>query len=176
MRTFLSIFATIAIILGAAAPAAAQLPSVQVKDLSGKTVDTATLSNDGNPFLISFFATWCKPCMRELKAIHELYPDWQDETGVKMYIVSIDEAQNTHKVKPSLTPKDGTTRFSSMPTATSTAHSESRVCPICLFLTAKARLWNHTQATLTVPNTTSSRKSVRSRQQNKHYLTPPRRR
>ena len=58
MRTFLSIFATIAIILGAAAPAAAQLPSVQVKDISGKTVATATLSNDGNPFLIRLFENW----------------------------------------------------------------------------------------------------------------------
>lgn len=100
MRTFLSIFASIAIILGVAGTASAQLPSIQVKDLNGKTIDTATLSNEGNPFLISFFATWCKPCLRELKAIHELYPDWQEETGMKMYIVSIDEAQNTHKVKP----------------------------------------------------------------------------
>lgn len=75
-------------------------PSVQVKDLSGKTIDTATLSNDGKPFAISFFATWCKPCQRELRAIAEVYPDWQDETGMKMYIVSIDEAQNVSKVKP----------------------------------------------------------------------------
>ncbi len=176
MRTFLSIFATIAIILGAAAPAAAQLPSVQVKDLSGKTVDTATLSNDGNPFLISFFATWCKPCMREFKAIHELYPDWQDETGVKMYIVSIDEAQNTHKVKPLVDSEGWDYEVLLDANGDFYRSLESRVCPICLFLTAKARLWNHTQATLTVPNTTSSRKSVRSRQQNKHYLTPPRRR
>ena len=50
--------------------------------------------------IISFFATWCKPCLRELHAIADLYPDWKDETGVKMYIVSIDDAQNTSKVKP----------------------------------------------------------------------------
>lgn len=80
--------------------AGAQLPSVQVKNLSGNTVDTATLSNDGKPFVISFFATWCKPCLRELKAIAEVYPDWQDETGMKLIAVSIDEAQNSGKVKP----------------------------------------------------------------------------
>lgn len=78
----------------------AQLPSVQLKDLNGKTVDTATLSNDGNPYVISFFATWCKPCLRELKAINELYPDWQDETGMKLVAVSIDEGQNVSRVKP----------------------------------------------------------------------------
>lgn len=80
--------------------AAAQLPNVTVKDTKGKPVNVASLSNDGKPFIISFFATWCKPCCRELRAIADLYPDWIDETGVKIYIVSIDDAQNTSKVKP----------------------------------------------------------------------------
>ncbi len=84
----------------AGAGAYAQLPSVQLKDLEGKTVDTAALSNGGKPFVISFFATWCKPCNRELKAIHEQYADWQEETGMKVVAVSIDEAQNVNKVKP----------------------------------------------------------------------------
>lgn len=78
----------------------AQLPSVILKDINGKTVDTAQLKNDGKPFIISFFATWCKPCNRELKAISEVYADWQDETGVKVVTVSIDQAQNINKVKP----------------------------------------------------------------------------
>lgn len=78
----------------------AQLPSVQLRTIDGKTVDTAKLSNDGKPFVISFFASWCKPCLRELKAINEVYADWQDETGVKLYAVSIDQGQNSNKVKP----------------------------------------------------------------------------
>lgn len=78
----------------------AQLPSVMLKDMNGKTVNTATLSNDGKPFIVCFFATWCKPCNRELKAIHEVYSDWQDETGVKVIAISIDEGQNVQKVKP----------------------------------------------------------------------------
>lgn len=80
--------------------AAAQLPSVSLKDLSGKTVNTAELKNDGKPFIIDFFATWCKPCNRELTAISEVYEDWQEETGVKLIAVSIDQAQNINKVKP----------------------------------------------------------------------------
>ncbi|MDR0505219.1 MAG: TlpA family protein disulfide reductase [Dysgonamonadaceae bacterium] len=79
---------------------AQQLPSVQVKNLDGKTVDTSTLSNDGKPIIISFFATWCKPCLRELNAIHEIYEEWQEETGVKVIAISTDEAQNVNKVKP----------------------------------------------------------------------------
>ncbi len=78
----------------------AQIPSFQLKDINGKTVDTAQLSNDGKPFIISFFATWCHPCLRELTNISEVYEDWQEETGVKLIAVSIDEAQNANKVKP----------------------------------------------------------------------------
>lgn len=90
----------LALVIFGVSYASAQLPSVQLKDINGKTIDTATLSNDGKPFVISFFATWCKPCLRELRAINEVYPDWQDETGMKLIAISTDEAQNVHKVKP----------------------------------------------------------------------------
>ncbi len=78
----------------------AQLPNITLKDINGKTVNVAELSNDGKPIIIDFFATWCKPCAREIAAIHEVYPDWQEETGVKVILVSIDEAQDVNKVKP----------------------------------------------------------------------------
>ena len=87
-------------ILAGCTAANAQLPSVTLKTLDGKTDNTAEISNDGKPWVLTFFATWCKPCNRELKAIHEVYPDWQDETGMKLVAVSVDEAQNMNKVRP----------------------------------------------------------------------------
>ncbi len=87
-------------LFAAAQNISAQLPSYKLKTTDGKTIDTATLSNDGKPFIIDFFATWCKPCNRELSAISEVYEDWQAETGVKLFAVSIDKAQNANKVKP----------------------------------------------------------------------------
>lgn len=78
----------------------AQLPKVTLKDIHGKEVSTDTLSNQGRPFIIDFFATWCKPCNRELDAISEVYEDWQQETGVKIIAVSLDQAHNINKVKP----------------------------------------------------------------------------
>lgn len=100
MKSIKRLLMIVAVGIGIAFSANAQLPSVQLKDLSGKPVDSATLSNDGKPFIISFWATWCKPCIRELTAIHDVYPDWVEETGVKVYAISIDEAQNATKVKP----------------------------------------------------------------------------
>jgi peroxiredoxin len=86
--------------VGVAMQSKAQLPSVALKDINGKAINTAKLSNDGKPFIITFFAKWCKPCNRELNAISEVYEEWQEETGVKVFAVSIDQAQDALKVKP----------------------------------------------------------------------------
>jgi peroxiredoxin len=98
MKKIICLFAFV--LIGVLYVEAQQLPSVQLKDINGKTVDTSKLNNDGKPFIISFFATWCKPCLRELEAIKDVYEEWQEETGVKLYAISIDEAQNSLKVGP----------------------------------------------------------------------------
>lgn len=78
----------------------AQLPQVTLKDINGVAVRLDTLSNGGKPIIIDFFATWCKPCNRELSAISEVYEEWQRETGVRLIAVSIDQAHHINKVKP----------------------------------------------------------------------------
>jgi len=83
-----------------------KLPSVNIKTLDGKTINTQTISNNGKPIIVSFWALWCKPCKKELDAYNELYEDWQDETGVKIIAISIDDARSTAKVKPFVSGKD----------------------------------------------------------------------
>ena len=97
MKRVLVCLLTVLSILGSKA---ATLPDVTLHDVNGKEVNVADLAKTGKPVIISFFATWCKPCMRELHAVHEVYADWQEETGVEMYIVSVDKGQDSQKVKP----------------------------------------------------------------------------
>ena len=79
----------------------AKLPeNVTIKTLDGQSVQSSVIQNDGKPMIISFWATWCKPCNRELNAIKEVYEEWQEETGVKLVAVSIDDARSASRVKP----------------------------------------------------------------------------
>ena len=79
------------------------LPESSLKDLQGNVVSTSEISNDGKPIIISFWATWCKPCLRELHAYMDYYPEWQEEFGVKLVAISIDDTRNSQKVPPMVT-------------------------------------------------------------------------
>jgi thiol-disulfide isomerase/thioredoxin len=78
------------------------IPSVDIQTLDRKVFNTENISNDGKPMVLTFWALWCKPCIRELNAIADVYEDWQDETGVKVVAVSIDDARSLPQVAPTI--------------------------------------------------------------------------
>ena len=98
-KLFVLLFAVL-VVSGLQAQQKSDLPNVTIKDLQGKDVNIAKLSNNGKPFVLTFWATWCGPCIKEHNALDEVYQDWKDETGVKIYSVSIDDSRTTAKVKP----------------------------------------------------------------------------
>jgi thiol-disulfide isomerase/thioredoxin len=77
----------------------ASLPNVSLKDLQGNTVNIAELATAGKPLIVSFWATWCTPCKKELTNYADLYEDWQADFDVTIVAISIDDARNTAKVK-----------------------------------------------------------------------------
>ena len=85
---------------------ARKLPNIEVKTLKGDAFNISELDNDGNPIVISFWATWCKPCKKELNNISEVYEDWQEETGVKLVAISIDDTRSMAKVAPYINSSD----------------------------------------------------------------------
>lgn len=76
------------------------VPDVALKNTKDETVYTGSLENDGKPIIISFWATWCTPCKKELNTIKDMYIDWQDETGVRLIAVSIDDQRTSSRVVP----------------------------------------------------------------------------
>ncbi len=81
------------------------LPNVAVKSLDGKTVNIQEFAKDGKITVISFWATWCSPCKKELDAIADMYPDWQEDYNVELVAVTIDTRRALAKVGPMVASK-----------------------------------------------------------------------
>lgn len=73
-------------------------PSIDVKTLDGKTGNIQDFVGQGKITVVSFWATWCSPCKRELDAIADLYPEWQEEYNVEFLAITIDNARALAKV------------------------------------------------------------------------------
>lgn len=101
LTLFLSFMGVLAMAQNAKVP-----ENISIKTLDGKTVQSSVIQNDGKILILSFWATWCKPCNSELDAIKEVYDEWQEETGVKLIAVSIDDARSAARVKPWVDGKD----------------------------------------------------------------------
>ena len=102
------LFLVIGLVLATALAAQnTKLPqNISLKDIDGQTVPSSVIQNNGKPIIISFWATWYKPCNLELNTIKEVYDDWQEETGVKLVAISIDDARSAARVKPWVDGKD----------------------------------------------------------------------
>ncbi len=98
-QAFTLFFPALFFVFSSSAQRTATLPELTISTLDGREVNTNTLDNEGKPFAISFWATWCRPCLKELNAIDEIYYEWQDY-GFKLIAVSIDDARTRANVLP----------------------------------------------------------------------------
>ncbi len=98
------VIVALAIAFGLSITAEAQtVASIDLKNLEGMTVNPLDIVGKGNPTVICFWATWCSPCKRELNNYMDYYVDWQEETGVEIIAVSIDDSRSMSRVTPFVT-------------------------------------------------------------------------
>jgi cytochrome c biogenesis protein CcmG/thiol:disulfide interchange protein DsbE len=86
------------------------LASANVKTLQGQTLNVQELGKSGKITVISFWATWCSPCKKELDAIKDYYEDWQKEYGVELVAISVDDARTAAKIPAMVAEKGWTYR------------------------------------------------------------------
>ena len=93
-----------ALMFGASISPDKPFPSARLKTLDGKGVVLNETFGKNKLTVVSFWATWCSPCKKELDAMKELYGEWK-ALGIELVAVTIDDAQALNKVKPMIAQK-----------------------------------------------------------------------
>jgi thiol-disulfide isomerase/thioredoxin len=76
-----------------------KLPSIAVKKTNGEVIKLSDLSSLNKPMIISFWATYCNPCLQEFEAVADLYAEWKKEVDFEFIAISIDDSRSAAKVK-----------------------------------------------------------------------------
>lgn len=82
------------------------LPNTSLKTLEGKSVALKDEIDEDKITVLSFWATWCVPCINELDTISDDYEDLQEESNVEIIAISIDDSRTQKRVKPMVNGKD----------------------------------------------------------------------
>lgn len=83
-----------------------EVPSVTLKSVNNKDFNVKNdFAEKDKLYVISFWATWCVPCINELDAINEHYAEWSKELNMEVVAVSIDDTRTQKRVKPLLNGK-----------------------------------------------------------------------
>ena len=73
------------------------LPDLSVRLLDGKQVRLSALLEEG-PLLVSFWATWCAPCKKEMIFLEKFHQKY-NENSFRVLAISTDSPKSMSKVK-----------------------------------------------------------------------------
>jgi thiol-disulfide isomerase/thioredoxin len=77
-----------------------KIPNTNVSNLQGRTIKIQAEISKDKITVLSFWATWCVPCINELDAISDVYDDWKEETNVEIIALSIDDSRTQRRIRP----------------------------------------------------------------------------
>ena len=92
-----TLFSILIILLFAFSLSAQSINNLRLKTVDNKRFEIKEHLNKG-PIVIAFWATWCKPCRKELPAIKEVYKKYKDQE-LTVLAISIDSPRSLSKVK-----------------------------------------------------------------------------
>lgn len=98
MKIVLLLILAIALTISAQEKIEGTAPNFELENLEGDIVELSEFLGQG-PVLISFWATWCKPCVEELKAYEKIFNEYK-EKGFNLLAISVDSERSIAKVKP----------------------------------------------------------------------------
>ena len=76
------------------------IPNTNVTTLDGKSVKIQDEISKDKITILSFWASWCMPCINELDAISEVYEDWQEDFNMELIAISTDDARTQKRIRP----------------------------------------------------------------------------
>ena len=82
------------------------VPDIGLKTLNGESIKSIQAINQDGFTIISFWATWCIPCINELDAINEVITDWNEKEDIKVLAISTDDSRSKKRVRPLINGKD----------------------------------------------------------------------
>ena len=81
------------------------VPNTKLKNLESEFIYTNDVLNENNFYIVSFWATWCIPCINELDAIVDIYEDLEKD-NIEVIAISTDDARTKKRVRPMINGKD----------------------------------------------------------------------
>ena len=79
--------------------AQSDLPQVKIKSVSGSEISFSTLaSSNDTALIVSFWATWCIPCITELETINDQLEERKQVTPFKLIAISVDDTRSAARV------------------------------------------------------------------------------
>lgn len=82
------------------------IPEIGLKTLNGESIKSIQAINQDGFTIISFWATWCIPCINELDAINKVINEWNQTEDITVLAISTDDSRSKKRVRPLINGKD----------------------------------------------------------------------